>query len=1319
MAAGGSECLLYCFRYTPLSFDDKVEQDQKQHVVDTLLNTTVSNWKEEGMQVHLEYDLVVFGSLALQDFMEHTRGPGFGLAACTTAALYLLRGPKYITSRFVDRVVNMGIKFYFETKQATRVTEPAAFIRQHTKMKEQLKVLYSELISSENRYTDKSGGMVLFATNLWDNAMEESFLGDDHLEPIFSRMREYTVGKVEEEERGGLARKSQKKESNVFAVACILCSQNASFTVFINAGGTDILVFDPCRRDSESNYETAHAYISHFVSLGRLRQFLSRRIHESEAKWIQAAIVRCDVDASNVEYLDSLHVEQDYDEADRSRKGADALQQQFQEQLRAEQFLEQARSTSGNLFKKLMNKPNVARNQLEAMNNKWKSLYKSLIISFYHLKAARLNFTTGTRCNTFGSPANCLTSAFECILRKYHSFATKIDEAKEKLDALRYMEDRKPLFDDFHAKVHDLQTYLKSMELDNDLVYLHGNLRHISMGDLEPATVLDYFLKNCHSVSTRSTSIHDFRCLCGTGGESSVGYNPVGSSLISSSSTTKRISSARRCLAHNVFHLDISERRTCHTCLEVENHAQLIDSKPVRNLNFLFHLNISFVREAQSTLYIKKAKSNSRIDRAGGVSFNECLRYICKHKWRSHCPCVPECEICGLAASVECFSCTEASIRQAHEQCIREGKHVRLTEIKSEPPSIRGAKGRNRVSICLCLQCEKKCHSISNRLGMSAVEPPPSEQTSGDRDGKICVNCGTGQSFNSRFYVSNGPIKTLVGSENGETKIVAKEMFICQRCDELGLHPPMTTRSMFSEIKESKRFFDVVTSSFKKELDSFQRDLQESFQGSKADLKAYVEKLEKEMHHFETGESIENEIYGDAVDQLAQMQQKQKDLNNMKKRLASFDKKAGIMLEGKLKIKMYELKRQRDVLLAGKRGAMPWRAPHITAALLRSREITAAAKPCPVDSAVELTLHGPPTVFTLALDWGQIRDDDSAAGFAADSPWVMKSLCETLDLSSVFSNVSQDHDSDQLLFADLMEKFISSSSDDELLLVLQDLRSKIASAKINTNVISQLAGCAYIKSGGRVGSPNEYIEKLQKRLLERAHAVRSRKEPDVFLATQLETQWAMRYKLDVLGYCWSNRVKELYMLLSKELHQAALSHVESEHSTRYSIRAVVCRRIVELDSDKNRRSDDVDISALRHSSMAHGMDTACAFETYIYETDTKKQWFRIGEYGNYKSYFAFDTLTVELKKRRSYPVIAYYERTQNTTDSTVLRAVNLSTTIESTRLEKVNQILSIGVRDKIKINVPKQTVDPNAGIGPRKIIGEIKETEEEGGCNIS
>ena len=67
MAAGGSERLLYCFRYTPLSFDDKVEQDQKQHVVDTLLNTTVSNWKEEGMQVHLEYDLVVFGSHCLAD----------------------------------------------------------------------------------------------------------------------------------------------------------------------------------------------------------------------------------------------------------------------------------------------------------------------------------------------------------------------------------------------------------------------------------------------------------------------------------------------------------------------------------------------------------------------------------------------------------------------------------------------------------------------------------------------------------------------------------------------------------------------------------------------------------------------------------------------------------------------------------------------------------------------------------------------------------------------------------------------------------------------------------------------------------------------------------------------------------------------------------------------------------------------------------------------------------------------------------------------------------------------------------------------------
>ena len=137
----------------------------------------------------------------------------------------------------------------------------------------------------------------------------------------------------------------------------------------------------------------------------------------------------------------------------------------------------------------------------------------------------------------------------------------------------------------------------------------------------------------------------------------------------------------------------------------------------------------------------------------------------------------------------------------------------------------------------------------------------------------------------------------------------------------------------------------------------------------------------------------------------------------------------------------------------------------------------------------------------------------------------MKALCEPLDLSQVFSNVSQDHDSDQLLFMGLMENFIASSSEEDLYLVLEDFRAKLASAKINAKVISHLAGCAYIKSGGRVGSPNETIENMQKKLLERSRAIRSKESPDMFLATQLETQWTMRYKLDAMGYCWNSRRK--------------------------------------------------------------------------------------------------------------------------------------------------------------------------------------------------
>ena len=48
-------------------------------------------------------------------------------------------------------------------------------------------------------------------------------------------------------------------------------------------------------------------------------------------------------------------------------------------------------------------------------------------------------------------------------------------------------------------------------------------------------------------------------------------------------------------------------------------------------------------------------------------------------------------------------------------------EHRRLKTVK-EAPSIRGAKDKNRVGLCLCIQCDKSIHSVAHRLGVSTLQ---------------------------------------------------------------------------------------------------------------------------------------------------------------------------------------------------------------------------------------------------------------------------------------------------------------------------------------------------------------------------------------------------------------------------------------------------------------------------------------------------------------------------------------------------------------------------------------------------------------------
>ena len=66
------------------------------------------------------------------------------------------------------------------------------------------------------------------------------------------------------------------------------------------------------------------------------------------------------------------------------------------------------------------------------------------------------------------------------------------------------------------------------------------------------------------------------------------------------------------------------------------------------------------------------------------------------------------------------------------------------------------------------------------------------------------------------------------------------------------MFPPMTNKNMYHELKESKHFTDILNQSLKRELISYEKDLLAEF-ASKKDLARYIEKIEREVHHLESG----------------------------------------------------------------------------------------------------------------------------------------------------------------------------------------------------------------------------------------------------------------------------------------------------------------------------------------------------------------------------------------------------------------------------------------------------------------------------------
>ena len=73
---------------------------------------------------------------------------------------------------------------------------------------------------------------------------------------------------------------------------------------------------------------------------------------------------------------------------------------------------------------------------------------------------------------------------------------------------------------------------------------------------------------------------------------------------------------------------------------------------------------------------------------------------------------------------------------------------------------------------------------------------------------------------------------------------------------------------------------------------------------------------------------------------------------------------------------------------------------------------------------------------------------------------------------------------------------------------------------------------------------SELVADMQMSLLYQAKRLRAQENPDEFRASQLEARWEMRYRLDSLGYCWTEEVQEAYGTLSNQFHESAHDHLE-------------------------------------------------------------------------------------------------------------------------------------------------------------------------------
>jgi hypothetical protein len=143
-------------------------------------------------------------------------------------------------------------------------------------------------------------------------------------------------------------------------------------------------------------------------------------------------------------------------------------------------------------------------------------------------------------------------------------------------------------------------------------------------------------------------------------------------------------------------------------------------------------------------------------------------------------------------------------------------------------------------SVHLCFQCDRYLHRMSTKFGIQSFQGE--ELPTKDYRGKIiyCSSCQTGnqshQNSNDagggsisnqngirrdgtkgnglqKMYKTDGPVQTTetFESESGfRTNKVNKQLYLCERCYDMDLFPPLTKRYQFTEEHENSQFRSLL-----------------------------------------------------------------------------------------------------------------------------------------------------------------------------------------------------------------------------------------------------------------------------------------------------------------------------------------------------------------------------------------------------------------------------------------------------------------------------------------------------------------------------